>query len=211
MVNYQDISIALAGVCQTATLVQQLAHNGHTSQEYLKYSFSSLLATQPKTTLDVYDNDLNHLKLGFETILSQFGGGQGKIDTEIGRYWVGVLALSQKLSKSSQTKQELAKRIETLIHRRTFYENDGDLLNEKMIANMANIYSECISPLGAKIKVLGVSNYLSLPHIQNNIRASLLAGVRAGILWQQVGGSRWQLFFSRKKILTTIQSLYSSL
>jgi high frequency lysogenization protein len=32
------------------------------------------------------------------------------------------------------------------------------------------------------------------------IRASLLAGIRAAILWRQTGGKRWQLLLNRKKI-----------
>jgi high frequency lysogenization protein len=40
--------------------------------------------------------------------------------------------------------------------------------------------------------------------IANRIRACLLAGVRAARLWRQVGGSRWQLIFSRGRYLNAI-------
>ncbi len=34
--NYYDITIALAGICQSARLVQQLAHQGHCDNEALQ-------------------------------------------------------------------------------------------------------------------------------------------------------------------------------
>lgn len=209
MANYQDISIALAGICQSATLVQQFAHKGVADREAFKHSLSSLLITQPDSTLDVFGGDLAHLKQGIETALAQFGGARGKLDTEIGRYWIGVLALSQKLDKTPQAKAELAQRLQQLERQLALYDND--ILHEQMISNISSIYSDIISPLGSRIHVLGVHDYLSRPDIQNRVRAALLAGIRAGILWQQVGGSRWQFFFSRKKILNATQSLYSQL
>lgn len=85
---------------------------------------------------------------------------------------------------------------------------EDDVLADQMIANLAAIYSDIISPLGTKIHVVGMQDYLVRPDIQHKIRASLLAGIRAAILWQQVGGSRWQFLFSRKKIFNQAQQLY---
>lgn len=209
MANYQDISIALAGVCQAVSLVQKFAHQGVAERESLSYSVQSLLVMQPKSTLDVYDNQLEHLTLGFEMLQALLGGKPGKLDTELGRYWISVLALSQKLNKNAQAKNKLAQRLQQLERQLSLYK--GDILHEQMLANMAGIYSDIISPLGSRIKVMGSVDFLARPDIQNRIRATLLAGVRAGILWQQVGGNRWQFLFSRKKILAATQQLYASL
>ncbi|VTR41516.1 High frequency lysogenization protein HflD [Serratia fonticola] len=38
-------------------------------------------------------------------------------------------------------------------------------------------------------------------------RATLLAGIRAAVLWQQVGGSRLQLMFSRNRLLKQAQNI----
>lgn len=208
MAHYQDISIALAGVCQTAALVQQFAHKGTADREIFGHSLRSLLITQPESTEAVFGG-IGSLKVGFETLLSQFGAKQGKLDTEIGRYWISILALSQKLAKNATAKSALTQRLQQLERQLALY--DGDILHEQMIANIASAYSDIISPLGSKIHVIGAQDYLSRPDIQHRVRAVLLAGIRAAILWQQVGGSRWQFLFCRKKILTATQSLYSSL
>lgn len=209
MADYQDITIAYAGVCQAATLVQQFAHKGTADREAFGHSLRSLLVIQPESTLSVFGDSLANLHLGLETALSQTSGGNGKLDTEVGRYWISLLALSQKLNKNGEAKQQLAQRLQQLERQLPLYE--GNILSDQMVANMAAIYSDIISPLGSKIHVVGVQDYLVRPDIQHKIRASLLAGIRAGILWQQVGGSRWQFLFSRKKLFNQAQQLYKTL
>ena len=202
--NYQDIAVAFAATCQAATLVQQFAHNGFAKdREDMAILMKSLLVTQPDSTLSIYGDDLTRLKTGIETALAQLGGGNGKLDTEIGRYWVSLLSLSQKLNKSPESKTQHIER-QLLLY-------EGDIMADQMVANLAAIYSDVISPLGTKIHVLGMQDYLVRPDIQQKIRATLLAGVRAGILWQQVGGTRWQFLFSRKKLLNQMKSLYQIL
>ncbi|RRN03823.1 high frequency lysogenization protein HflD [Bibersteinia trehalosi] len=208
MSNYQDISIAFAGVCQCAELVYQFAHTGNVEQTYFKTSLQSLLITQPDSTLHVFGDNPANLSIGFETALAQLGGKPGKIDAEVSRYWIGILALSRKLNKNPQAKAELARRLQQLERQLPLYDND--ILHAQILSNIAAIYSDIISPMGTRIQVFGLQELLSRADIQNKVRASLLAGVRAGILWQQVGGSRWQFFLARKKLINTTQSLYSS-
>lgn len=207
--KFHDITIAFAGVCQAVALVQQFAHKGTTDREVFAHSVKSLLVTQPESTLAVYGDNLEHLRLGFETIQAQMGGGSGKLDTEIGRYWINVLALSQKLNKLPEAKAQLAPRLQQIERQLPLYEND--IMADQMIANLAAIYSDIISPLGNRVHVLGLQDYLVRPDIHNKIRAALLAGIRAGILWQQVGGTRWQFLFSRKKIFNQAKALYQQI
>ena len=48
----------------------------------------------------------------------------------------------------------------------------------------------------------GEHNYLANPANADRIRALLLAGMRSAVLWRQLGGSRWQILFKRKHIIT---------
>lgn len=213
MANYRDITLALSGVCQTAALVRNFALNGMGNNEALRVSLQSLLITQPENTLAVFGGHEQHLKLGIETLLAQLHlsshSEQGKQDLQTSRYWIGILALSRKLDKNPHAKNTLAQRLTQLQRQLSLYQDD--ILSEQILENIAAIYSDIISPLGAKIQVYGQQHLLQRRDIQNRIRALLLAGVRAGILWQQVGGSRWQLLFSRKKIIHQANSLYQSL
>ena len=81
MANYYDITLALAGVCQAAKLVQQLALNGDADQAALETSLNSLLQTAPNTTLDVFGGDVRHLKLGLTTLCEQLNGSHSIFTT----------------------------------------------------------------------------------------------------------------------------------
>ena len=48
-------------------------------------------------------------------------------------------------------------------------------------------------------------------NVQDKIRACLLAGIRSAVLWRQVGGSKWQLLFHRKKLVQAARQLYLTL
>ncbi len=201
--NYYDITLALAGVCQAAKLVQQFALEGEADSAAVKISLETLLQTAPENTLAVYGGDERNLKLGLQTLLEQLNGST----EDLTRYWLGVLALSGKLDNNGDAKAELARRIQYLPTQLAHY----DLLDDQMFATVAAMYVDIISPLGNKIQVKGSPLYLQQPAIHNRIRACLLTGIRSAILWRQVGGSKWQLLFFRRKIYDMAQQIYNSL
>ncbi len=201
--NYYDITLALAGVCQAAKLVQQFALEGEADSAAVKISLETLLQTAPENTLAVYGGDERNLKLGLQTLLEQLNGSTD----DLTRYWLGVLALSGKLDNNGDAKAELARRIQYLPTQLAHY----DLLDDQMFATVAAMYVDIISPLGNKIQVKGSPLYLQQPAIHNRIRACLLTGIRSAILWRQVGGSKWQLLFFRRKIYDMAQQIYNSL
>jgi high frequency lysogenization protein len=59
--------------------------------------------------------------------------------------------------------------------------------------------------------VNGEHGHLSNPLIAAKVRAALFAGIRSAFLWHQLGGSRWQLLFSRKKIAGEAANILESL
>ncbi|OOF51353.1 high frequency lysogenization protein HflD [Rodentibacter trehalosifermentans] len=205
MKNYHDIVLAFAGVFQSAALINQLAMKGEIeNQDAFQTTIRSLLQTQPENLLDVFGGQTFHLKLGLETLIKQFSTLD---DRNIVNCWSGLLYLEKRLSKDFETKSQLAQRIQRLPEQLAYH----GLLSERMLSIMAGIYVDLISPLGKKIHVIGEANYLQQPFIQDKVRACLLAGIRAAILWRQMGGNKWQLLFSRGKIINTAQEIYSTI
>lgn len=205
MKNYHNIVLAFAGVFQSAALVNQLAMKGEIeNQNAFQTTIRSLLQTHPENLLDVFGGQTFHLKLGLETLIEQFSTLD---DRNIVTCWSGLLNLEKQLSKDRETKSQLAQRIQRLPEQLAYH----GLLSERMLSIMAGIYVDLISPLGKKIHVIGEANYLQQPFIQDKVRACLLAGVRSAILWRQMGGNKWQLLFSRGKILNTAKEIYSTL
>jgi high frequency lysogenization protein len=72
---------------------------------------------------------------------------------------------------------------------------------------MADLYRQSISNISPRIIVKGKPLFLQNPDTQNRIRALLLAGIRSAVLWRQLGGTRLQLLFSRKSIVSDAEEL----
>ncbi|MGD8106412.1 high frequency lysogenization protein HflD [Pantoea sp. FN0302] len=196
--NYYDITLALAGICQSAHLAQQLAHQGQCDAQVLKTSLSSLLDLNPSSTLAVYGNDEAQLRFGLETLLAVLSNPSRQgLGAELTRYTLSMMVLERKLSANKSALDTLAQRIAQLDRQLSHYDIDS----ETIIAAMAGIYVDVISPLGPRIQVTGSPAVLQNSQVQNKVRAALLAGIRSAVLWHQVGGGRLQLMFYRNRLI----------
>ena len=188
--------LALAGVCQAAALVQLLARRGTVEKLALESSLSSVLVIDADTPQHVLGS-LQNLKLGFQTLLRQLDNSPKDKDVEITRYITSILGLERKLAKHDKAMTELGERISHVQRQLAYVEIE----NEQVQASLASIYSDIISPLAPKIQIAGSATYLQKTINQHRVRAILLAGVRAAVLWRQMGGKRRQLIFKRKHIV----------
>ena len=191
-------NLALAGVCQAAALVQQLARRGSADADAVEASLSSILVTSPETPQQVF-GQLSNLKLGYSTLAAQLSDKQNTKDTELTRYVASILGLERKLSKKPKAMQELGDRI-SHVQRQLAH---VDFQNPQIVSSLASIYSDIISPLAPRIQVAGNPDYLSQPATQHKVRALLLAGVRSAVMWRQMGGKRRNILFKRKQILNS--------
>jgi high frequency lysogenization protein len=57
--------------------------------------------------------------------------------------------------------------------------------------------------------VRGERSYLANLDNASRIRALLLAGIRAAVLWRQAGGNRWRLIVGRQALLRDVEALLS--
>ena len=206
--NYYDITLALAGICQSAHLVQQLAHQGHCPPDALNTSLKSLLDLNPSSTLAVFGNDEANLQFGLETLLAVLNSNSRQgLGAELTRYTLSMMVLERKLHASKTALNELSNRIAQLDRQLAHY----DLESETLLSAMAAIYVDVISPLGPRIQVTGSPTVLQNSLVQSKVRATLLAGIRAAVLWQQVGGGRLQLMFSRNRLVNEAKAILARL
>lgn len=192
--------LALAGVCQAATLVQQVARQGEFDEAAVESSLSSILVTAPDNPQQVY-GALSNLKVGFSTLVAQLHNKPGDKDAELTRYIASLLGLERKLARNPKALATLGERISHV--QRQLDHVDFD--NHQIISSLASIYSDVISPLAPRIQVAGHQKFLAQPQNQQRVRALLLAGVRSAVLWRQMGGKRRNILFKRKSILAVAQ------
>lgn len=201
--NYYDITLAMAGISQSARLVQQLAHEGQTDHEAFQISLKSLLQMDPPSTLAIFGGEERHLKMGLETLMGVLNANNKGLAAELTRYTISLMVLERKLQAHPAAMNTLGERLGQLERQLAHFE----LGSETIIGALASIYVDVVAPLGPRIQVTGSPSILQNPQVQAKVRAALLAGIRAAVVWQQVGGSRLQLMFSRNRLLKQAQNI----
>ncbi|MCT8341312.1 MULTISPECIES: high frequency lysogenization protein HflD [Photorhabdus] len=203
--NYYNITLALAGICQSSRLVQQLSHENQCDTDAVATMVNSILNTNPASVLDVFGNHERNLKIGLNAMLGMFNSSNNGISADLTRYILSLIALERRLIKNQAASDALGNRISLLERQQAYFEP----MSEGMFNALAGIYVDVISPLGPRIQVTGSPDILRNPLVQAKVRTILLAGVRCAVLWQQVGGGRLQLMFSRQRLIQQAKDILS--
>ncbi len=192
-IQYQRV-LALAGVFQAADLAHNIASQGRVEQAFFTTSIASLLKTSSDDLIDIYGSELN-LKPGIDN-LAQFL----KVDSAlphgvyITKYASQILRLGSLLNKDESMATKITQAIGKFGSKRQ--------VSSSLVEAMAGIYYDNFSQLSSfqRIRIMGKKEYLSNAKNVIRIRALLLAGVRAAILWRGLGGNQWTLHFNRKAL-----------
>lgn len=190
-----NCTLALAGIFQAAVLAKQIANTGHCKAEALVASLNSIYIVEPSDVASVF-NGAHSLQLGLNQLITIFNKPKDPSHTEVIRYVLGLIYLERKLKNNPKMLQIIGERIERSKQQLKFFE----VTHPNTLANLADIYSSTVSTLKPRIQIVGKKELLTQPATLEKIRALLLAGIRAAVLWQQVGGSRWQLLVGRTKL-----------
>jgi high frequency lysogenization protein len=198
--RFYESNIALAALCQAAALVKQIARGNEFEHHVLMTSLNSITITNSESTEQVF-GDTSQLALGYQTLLAQLSGQSTNKDVEITRYIANLLSIERKLSSSNKSMAALGERISNVQRQQLHL----DLTDNQMLSNLASIYTDVVSPVARKIQVAGDPEMLQRPDNQHRVRAILLAGIRAAVLWRQLGGKRRHILFSRQQILDSAE------
>lgn len=194
-----DRVIALAGAAQAADLVRSLAQRGQLNPEDNETCLSSLIKIDAASSADIYGGAAR-LRTGLRLLEQQLDHPQ---DMELTRYVVALLGLERKLARRPDLLESLRAGLEEVIQNLNYFPVD----HSNAIARFADLYLNSLSTLTPRIMVSGDPVHLNNPENASRIRALLLAGVRAAMLWRQSGGRRWTLLFRRNPLLRETRRL----
>lgn len=202
----QEQLIALGAVFEAASLADKIARTGQVSEASMRCMLGSLLVRDPKSTLDVYGGDDLNLRDGYRALISSLERNPSALQREPLRYALAMIGLERQLDKRSDMLQVMGSRLDQIQQQ---VEHFG-LVHDNVIAACGGLYQDTISTFRQRIQVHGDMRFLQQPNNAAKIRALLLAGIRSARLWRQLGGHRWQLVFSRGKLLKELYELTRS-
>lgn len=184
--------LALAGVFQGIALAHQLANQGRCDEGMLESSVASVFRIDAPTVVGVFGT-VADVRLGLRTLVSQLDDDQR--DVNIMRMAATILRLERTFSGRKNLQQHLQEGIVAAQRQVDHFGQEHPMV----ITRLADLYSEVISPLRPRVLVAGEPLHLQQQAIVERIRASLLAAIRAAVLWHQIGGRQWQLILKRKQ------------
>ena len=195
-------AMALAGLFQAVTLVQQVAREGSADAGPFESSITSILRIDAENT-DAVFGDSHHLTRGLQILCQQLGREKSNQDPELMRYAVSLMFLERQLMRSPKMLAKVRDGIDAATQQSEHFA----ITHENVLARLADTYATTVIQLQPRIMVQGKPEYLNTPANANRIRALLLAGMRAAVLWRQLGGNRLRLLWTRKSIVRCAQAL----
>jgi high frequency lysogenization protein len=219
--SQDEQAIAIAAMFQAASLVDQIATKGMVSQSSFQTTINSLFETSPHSTEDIFGGarDLPHnLSLGLKTVEDVIAKRRNSSSNNITNYVLAMIMLEQKISKNNKMLSLMSQRLDDLKTKTAkYYSNEGEYTDagepianythNNVIAGVDGLYLDTISTFSFRIKVQGDPRHLQNKENAAKVRALLLAGIRAAILWRQVGGTRWHLLFFKSRIKKSIEKI----
>ncbi|WP_200481197.1 MULTISPECIES: high frequency lysogenization protein HflD [unclassified Acinetobacter] len=220
----QNRALALAGVFQAAQLTHMTAMTGQQSigesgNFYFEQLIKACLNIRPTMnssmqTLDFF-NQLADISLGLKTLESSitqpFSSAPKSRLPKLSNaklpmtYAMALLQLEKKVYRNPEYVEIIEKSQQKILKQLSFFDNN--YLHPSIIANLAQTYVETAGQINPRIMVRGNAEAFKDSHHTNRIRACLFTGLQMAHLWRQLGGSSWNMIFSKRKLLQDIQTL----
>jgi high frequency lysogenization protein len=201
--SFSDACIALAGLFQAVEQMQHCARSGEIAdQPATDAVLEAVLRIDAASTTEVFGG-LSQLRSGLANLRHHLLREMDVSRLEQARYAANLMFLERRLSAARDVAGQLGTAIQLLSMERA-----GRAVHDPwMLDRMASLYVDYVSPLGPRIMVNGEPQHLKGEGNAERIRALLLAGLRAAVLWHQLGGRRWKLLIFRSAMLRDTEAL----
>ncbi|MEN2508663.1 high frequency lysogenization protein HflD [Stutzerimonas stutzeri] len=203
MTPQQEQLIALGAVFEAAVLVDRIARTGQVPNAALGSMLGSLLVRENKPALEIYGGDDLNLRDGYRALVGALERDTSSLQREPLRYALAMIGLERQLDKRGDMLQVIGSRLDQIQQQVDHF----GLTHENVIASFGGLYQDTLSTFRQRIQVQGDMRHLQQTDNAAKIRALLLAGIRAARLWRQLGGHRWQMVFSRRRLLDALYAM----
>jgi high frequency lysogenization protein len=201
----KDRALALAGLLQAVHLVQQMAQTGQAESKPLAACIDSLFRFEADTPEAVFDGAIK-LEPGLQRLVNQLEGGAGR-DAALTRMAMTVLHLERRFMRQHGAVEAVRAGLEDIGRQHAHW----GPTHPTVLARLGELYAKELSPIGPRVLVQGNPVYLGQPDLVGEVRATLLAAIRAAVLWRQLGGSYFDFLFGRRALVQSARGWLESL
>ncbi len=194
MSPFEQQTLALASMFQSATLIDQLSNGKPINQAAFDCSLDSLFTLKAQSTEDIFGYG-DGLIQGLKTLKAYLAGEEKNPPRQIAYYVLSMIKLERQLIKNEKLIDQIQKGLESIQKQ----SHDFELSHQARAHKIDGLYQQTISSIKPRIIVQGDQTQLSNSDTTSKVRSLLFAGIRAAVLWRQKGGSRLTLLFARKK------------
>ncbi|MET1161119.1 MAG: high frequency lysogenization protein HflD [Pseudoxanthomonas sp.] len=183
--------LALAGVVQALAQVRRIAETGQSDAGAVQTVLDSVFRIDADTPQEIYGR-AGDLAPGLRLLRDYFN--KETRDESLPRLALAVLQLERRFVSEPNTVAAVAAGIVEIAPQR----DSVGSTHPEVLSALGALYADTISHLRPRVMVQGNPHYLGQSGVVAEIRAILLAAVRSAVLWRQLGGSYWDLLFSRR-------------
>lgn len=196
--SLSDRVLALAGVAQALAQVRRIAETGAADAAVLETAMDSVFRIDAESPAAVFGGS-RAVAPGLRLLRAYLRNESD--DALLPRLGLAVLQLERRFVRDPAAAQ---------VH-------DGILAaapdaaakgsaHPDVLGAMGALYASTVSGLRPRVMVQGNPHYLGQAGVVAEIRAALLAALRAAVLWRQVGGSLWDFPLRRRQMLDAIDA-----
>jgi len=195
-----DRMLALAGLVQALAQVRRIADTGEANADALATALDSVFRIDADTAADVF-GDVSHLQSGL-TLLRDYFGGAAR-DEHLPRLAMAVMQLERRFVRD----EIMGAKVQSGIRAAAPSAERLGVAHPDVLSALGSVYADTLSHLRPRVLVQGNPHYLGQPQVVAEVRAVLLAAMRAAVLWRQMGGSLWDFMLRRREMGASVEGL----
>ena len=200
MTPFDDRVLALGALLVALSQVRRIAETGQSDSATLHVALDSVFRIDAADTA-VAVGGVEAVRPGLR-LLRDYLAGTNK-DEALGKLAMAVMQLERRFVADDA----MTERVRTGLQGLSGAVERLGSAHHDIIAGLASLYADTISHLRPRVMVQGNPHYLGQAGVVAEIRALLLAALRAAVLWRQMGGSLWDFLFRRRDMAAAIDQL----
>lgn len=200
MTPFDDRVLALGALLLALSQVRRIAETGQSDTATLQVALDSVFRLDAADTAAAVGG-VDAVRPGLRLLRDYLAGTN--TDEALGKLAMAVMQLERRFVADAVMTERVRTGLRAL---QGPVERLGSPHHD-VVAGLASLYADTISHLRPRVMVQGNPHYLGQAGVVAEIRALLLAALRAAVLWRQMGGSLWDFLFRRRDMAAAIDQL----